>query len=75
VAALGGGGISPAPPNNSFNRSGISLSLIENLWPDEVTSRPVNSSVRRLKLNKAQQSCEIKAGPPHLNFLLTVVEN
>ena len=39
----------PVPQsNNSLNRRGISLPLIENLSHDAVVSRPVNSSVGRL---------------------------
>jgi hypothetical protein len=38
-----------AAPNNSFNRSGMSLPLIVNLSHDVVDSRPVNSSVRLLR--------------------------
>ena len=37
-----------AASNNSLNRSGMSLPLIENLSHDAVVSRPVNSGVRRL---------------------------
>src|SRR6266550_2213217 len=37
-------------PNNSFNRSGISLDFIVNLSHDAVVSRPVNSGVRPLRL-------------------------
>jgi hypothetical protein len=48
-----------APPNNSLNRSGISMPLIENSSHDAVDSRPVNSSVRRLKANDILQSEEI----------------
>ena len=35
-------------PNNSFNRSGVTLSFIENLSHDVVVSRPVNSGVTLL---------------------------
>ncbi|MBA3787059.1 MAG: hypothetical protein H0X15_16240 [Acidobacteria bacterium] len=34
--------------NNSFNRSGVSLNVIENLSHDAVVSRPVNSGVMSL---------------------------
>jgi hypothetical protein len=40
-----------ARSNNSFNASGMSLLLIENLPHDAVASRRVNSSVRRLRLH------------------------
>jgi len=43
-------------PNNSFNRSGISLDVIVNLSHDVVVSRPVNSSVRFLLDGKTQES-------------------
>jgi hypothetical protein len=46
-----------APSNNSFNRSGISLHVIENLDASLNISRPVNSSVRFL-LNDRDRSFE-----------------
>jgi hypothetical protein len=40
-----------AAPNNSFNRSGISVPLVEALPHDVVVSRLVNSGVRPLLEN------------------------
>jgi hypothetical protein len=42
-------------PNNSFNRSGMSLAFIVNLSHDAVDSRPVNSGVRHA--SHSQSSC------------------
>jgi hypothetical protein len=39
-----------AQPNNSFNRSAISVAFIENLNLLMLYARPVNSGVRRLPL-------------------------
>jgi hypothetical protein len=43
-------------PNNSLNRSGISLSFIENLPHDTIDFRQVNSGVRFLLNDGAQTS-------------------
>jgi len=37
------------------------------------SSRPVNSSVRRLKLNYISQPGEIKAEPPHLDLMISII--